>query len=202
MWERVRNYFFAGLLVTAPIGLTLYIAWVIVDFIDRSITALIPGLYTESALPFHVPGLGLVLLLVGLTLIGFITTNIFGRLMLQSGEAILARMPVVRSIYGATKQIAEMLFGSQKSAFRQVVLIEYPRRECWTLGFISGPPISSYTKAAGQELINVFVPTTPNPTSGYLLAFPADQIRPLNMSVEEGFKFIISGGIVTPDMRE
>ena len=199
---RIRAYLLAGILVTAPVAITLYLAWAVVDLIDNSVSKLLPSQYNpESYLPFSVPGLGVVIVVLMLTLIGAFTAGVIGRLVIRAGEAVLARMPVIRSVYGATKQIMETVLANQSSAFREVVLLEYPRRGIWTLGFISGQTQGEVQNLTTEDVVNVFVPTTPNPTSGFLLFVPRSDLHVLEMTVEEGIKMVVSGGIVTPPDR-
>ncbi len=199
---RIRRCFVTGILVTAPVGITFYAAWLFVDFVDAKVTPLIPHSYNPSSyLPFDLPGVGLVALLVFLILIGWIATGVGGRYLVRLGEHTLNRMPVIRTIYGALKQIFETVFTSQSQAFREVVLFEYPRRGCWAIGFITGKTKGEVQNVTADEVVNVFLPTTPNPTSGYLLFLPLKELIPLNMTVEEGIKMIISGGIITPPDR-
>lgn len=199
---RLRAYFLAGILVTAPISLTLYLAWLFVALVDDTVTPLIPARYNpETYLPFSIPGLGVVVVFVALTLIGMLTAGYLGRLLVRASESILARMPVVRSVYGATKQIFETVLANQSQAFRDVVLIEYPRRGIWSLGFITGHTKGEVQNLTTDDVVNVFVPTTPNPTSGFLLFLPRSDIHVLEMSIEDGIKMVVSGGIVTPPDR-
>ena len=200
--RHIRAYFFAGVLVTAPIAITFYLAWLIIDWIDSKITPLIPPAYNpETYLPFGVPGLGLIVVFVLLTLIGAMAAGAIGRLWIRVTERLLARMPVIRSVYSATKQIFETVLRQQSTAFRQVVLFEYPRRGSWALGFITGKTLGEVQNLTADEVVNVFLPTTPNPTSGYLLFIPRKELIVLGMSVEEGIKMVVSGGIVTPPDR-
>lgn len=199
---RLRAYFFAGILVTAPITITLYLAWLIVTFVDSQITPLIPARYNpETYLPFTLPGVGLVILVVLLTLIGALTAGFVGRLVVRFSEALLARMPVVRSVYSAVKQIIETVLAQQSTAFREAVLVEYPRRGLWAIAFITGRTRGEVQNLTDEEMINIFLPTTPNPTSGFLLFVPKRDMVPLTMTVEEAIKMVISGGIVTPPDR-
>ena len=202
MMSRIRRCFITGILVTAPVGITFYVAWLFVSFVDAKVTPFIPQSYNPSSyLPFDLPGVGLVVLLVFLVLVGWIAAGVGGRYLVHLGERILRRMPVIRNIYGAVKQIFETVFTSQSQAFREVVLFEYPRRGCWALGFITGKTKGEVQNVTSDEVVNVFLPTTPNPTSGYLLFLPVKELIPLNMTVEEGIKMIISGGIITPPDR-
>ncbi len=199
---RLRGYLLAGVLVTAPLGVTALLAWWIITFIDERITPLIPVQYNpESYLPFSLPGLGLVVLIIFLTLIGALTAGFLGRWVIHTGERVLNRMPVVRSIYSAVKQIFETVLAQQSNAFREAVLVEYPRRGIWAIGFITGTTKGEVQNLTEETTVNIFLPTTPNPTSGFLLFIPREDVIPLDMSVEEAVKMVISGGIVTPPDR-
>ncbi|HIA82347.1 MAG TPA: DUF502 domain-containing protein [Rhodospirillales bacterium] len=199
---RIRRYFLAGFLVTAPLGITALIAWWIINFIDEWVTPLVPTKYNpETYLPFSLPGLGLLILFISLTLIGALTAGLMGRWVVRTGERILNRMPVVRSVYSAIKQIFETILAQQSNAFREAVLIEYPRRGIWAIGFITGTTKGEVQNLTLEETVNIFLPTTPNPTSGFLLFVPREEVVPLDMSVEEAVKMVISGGIVTPPDR-
>ena len=195
---RLRNYFLAGLLVTAPISITIYFAWHVVDYIDSAVTGLIPAPYNPNTyLPFSIPGLGIVILAAVLTLIGFTTANFLGRMMVGLGERIVARLPVIRSFYGAVKQIFETVFSKQTQSFREVVLVEFPRKEMWTLGLVIGKSADEIQQEGMDDLISVFVPTM-SFTSGYLVFLPRKDMRTVDMTVEECLKMIVSGGIVMP----
>ncbi len=200
LWPRLRGYFFAGMLVTAPIAITVYVALLLISFVDEHVFALIPPEYNpETYLPFSVPGIGVVLMIVILTLIGAIAAGYVGKMLLRLSDRLLNRMPVIRSIYGVAKQIVETVVSNKSVAFREVVLVEYPRKGVWTIAFLTGRPIDQVSEKVGQsDLVNVFVPTTPNPTSGFLLFVPESDIRRLALSVEDGIKLVISAGIVLP----
>lgn len=196
---RLRGYFFAGILVIAPISITVYIAWLFISLIDKQVFSVLPPVYNpETYLPFSIPGIGLILMVLGLTLVGALTAGYLGRVFLRFSERVLNRMPVVRSLYGAVKQIVETVVSNKSSAFREVALVEYPRKGAWTLCFLTGKTIDQIGDAAGPRLVNIFVPTTPNPTSGFLLFVPETDLRRVDMTVEEGIKLVISTGIVTP----
>lgn len=200
--RRLRTNFLAGVLITAPIGITFYLAWLIIDWIDGRVTPMIPIKYhPETYLPFSLPGLGVLIVFVVLTVVGALTTGMLGRWAVGLFEGIMARMPVIRSVYGALKQIIETILKQQSTAFRQVVLFEYPRRGSWALGFLTGSTKGEVQNLTEDEVLNVFLPTTPNPTSGYLLFIPRNELVFLSMSVEEGIKMVVSGGIVTPPDR-
>lgn len=200
--ERLRAYFLAGILVTGPTALTLYLTWLFVHFIDESVGGILPAAYNPATyLPFYIPGLGLVIAVVGLTLVGAATAGIVGRVLLRWSERILARMPVIRGIYGAVKQIFETVLAKQSQTFREVVLVEFPRRDMWTIAFVTGRPEGELQDHAGPNAVAVYVPTTPNPTSGYLVFVRRRDLIPLAMSVEDGIKMVVSGGIVAPPDR-
>lgn len=197
--RRLRTYFLTGIIATAPIGLTLYLAWVLVKFVDSLVTPLIPAQYHPSShLPFDIPGVGLVVAIVLLTLTGFVTANVLGRQVVAMGERIVDRMPVIRSVYGALKQIFETVLTQSSRSFREVVLVEYPRRGIWAIGFVTSVTRGEIQTLKEDHLVNVFLPTTPNPTSGFLLFVPRADLVTLHMTIEEGIKMVISGGIVTP----
>ncbi len=197
--RRLRYYFLAGFIVSAPIGITVLIAWEFIAFVDDQITPLIPPAYNpETYLPFSIPGLGLVVIFLVVTLIGFLTASILGRTLVGLGEQLVDLMPVVRTIYGALKQIFETVLAQSSDSFREVVLVEYPRRGLWAVAFVTSTTEGEVAHLSADELINIFLPTTPNPTSGFLLFVPRRDVVALAMSVEEGIKLVISGGIVTP----
>ena len=200
---RLRGYFLTGILVTAPIGITLYLAWVFLGFMDARITPLIPEAYNPNTyLPVGVPGLGLAVFIIALTIIGALTRLFIGRALLGLSEQLLRNMPVIRNIYGAIKQIAEALLAQKSEAFRQVVLVQYPRQGIWAIGFVTGTTKGEVQRRTEPlEVVNVFLPTTPNPTSGFLLFFPREDVIELDMTIEEGAKMIISSGIVSPPDR-
>ena len=196
---RMRGYFFAGILITAPIGISLWIAWGIINFFDNNVVSLLPHKYNpESYLPVQIPGLGLVLTILTLTIIGWLAAGLMGRWVVRMTENLMARMPVISNIYGAIKQIMETVLSQKSNSFRYVVLFEYPRKGIWTMGFVTGTTKGEVQNVIDVEMINVFVPTTPNPTSGFLLFVPKSDLHYLSMSPEEGFKMLVSTGIVTP----
>jgi len=198
--SRLRTWFFAGVLVVAPIGITIYIAQLFIDFVDGKVLPNIPERYNPGTyLPVDIPGLGLVIVMVCVTLIGMMTAGFVGRWFVRTSEAIVNRMPVVRTLYGSLKQILETVLAQKSTAFRDVVLVEYPRREMWVIGFVSGKTTGEVQAKTDDEVINVFIPTTPNPTSGFLIFVPRRDMIFLNMTIEEGIKMVVSGGIVTPE---
>ena len=199
---RLRNYLITGVIVTAPISITFYVSWLFITFVDRQVTPLIPDKYNpETYLPFGLPGLGLLVMVVVLMAIGAIAAGLVGRTFMRIGERVLAQMPVVRTIYSALKQVFETVFAEKSTAFREVVLIEYPRKGIWAMGFATGSTKGEVQNIIEDEVVNIFLPTTPNPTSGFLLFLPRDDVVFLDMTVEEGVKMVISAGVVTPPDR-
>jgi uncharacterized membrane protein len=196
---RLRAYFLAGVIVTAPIGITALLIWQFITFLDSQVGSLIPDRYNpESYLPFSVPGLGLLITIAFLTLVGFLAAGLAGRTLVRIGERLLSRMPVVRSVYSTLKQIFVTVLAQSSRSFREVVLVEYPRRGIGAIAFVTGSSHDEKPSSAEDELVNVFLPTTPNPTSGFLLFVPRKELVHLDMTVEEGIKLVISGGIVGP----
>jgi uncharacterized membrane protein len=195
----LRNYFLTGTIVAAPIIITAYLAWSVITTIDHWVDLLIPPRYNpEAYFGFAFPGLGVLIALVSLTLLGALTANFFGRFLIRTGERLLDRMPVIRSVYSTLKQVFETVMSTNSTSFQNVVLLEYPRLGIWTIGFVSGPNKGEVQKRVGGEIVNVFVPTTPNPTSGFLLFVPQGDLIYLDMSIDEGLKYVISAGLVTP----
>ncbi len=196
---RLRTYFLAGILISAPIGLTVYLAWLFISWVDQTVFGVIPVQYNpETYLPFSIPGIGLIIVVVALTLLGALTAGLLGRLAQQLMEAVLNRLPIIRTIYNALKQVIETVLANQSAAFRECVLVEYPRKGVWAVGFITGTTATEIQNLTEAEVVNVFVPTAPNPTSGFLLFVPKSEVVFLKMSVEDGIKLVISSGIVTP----
>jgi uncharacterized membrane protein len=197
---RLRAYFLAGVLVTAPFALTAYLAWFVVDFVDSRVMKLIPDSYNPNAyMPVGIPGIGLIVAFVLLTAIGALTAGLAGRLLIGFSETLLARMPVVRGVYGAIKQIVSTIVSQQSNSFREVVLVQWPRQGMWTVAFVTGTPTAEIQALSpDHDMVGVYVPTTPNPTSGYLMWVERSEIVPMAISVEDGIKLVVSCGIVTP----
>lgn len=196
---RLRNYFFTGLVIAAPIYITIYLTLWIVELMDQWFLPFVPERYNpEHYLPVSVPGLGLILAFVLLTLLGAFTANLFGRTLVSFGQNLLHRMPVVRNIYGAVQQIFETVMSQRDTSFQDVGLIEYPRKGLWAIVFITAETKGEIAMRTGEEMVSVFLPTTPNPTSGFLLYVPRKDIHILNMTVEEAAKLVISAGLVDP----
>lgn len=202
-WARLRAYLITGLLVTTPAIFTLYVAWVAIHFVDTRATKLIPPEYNPNTyLPFSIPGIGVMVLLLLLTLIGMLTTGYLGRVVTRTVDQALARVPFMRSVYATTKQMLTTVLSTTSTSFRQVVLIEHPRREMWALAFMTGA-VNVTVHGKDEELVTVFVPFTPNPTSGFVRLLPRRDVVVLDMPVEDGVKMVMSGGIISPEwLRE
>lgn len=202
--RRLINYFLTGLVIAGPVGITLYIAWWIIGVIDDFVKPLIPIKYNpDSYLGFHVPGFGLAVAVVSIMLLGFLTANLVGRTLVQFGEKILSRLPMISTLYKAIKQLFETVVTQSAQSFRQVGLIQYPREGLWALVLVSTEAKGEVAeKVHGEEILSCFLPTTPNPTSGYLLFVPRKEITILDMSTEDAAKMIISAGLVSPEYRK
>ena len=200
--SRLRTYLLTGLIVTAPLAITIYLAWAFIVTVDENVTPLIPARYNpENYLPFTVPGLGILVVSIGFIIIGFLTANFVGRSLIRTGERMVDRMPVVRTVYSALKQIFETVLQQSSQAFSQVVLIEYPRPGSWAIAFLTADTLGEVPRKTERDLISLFVPTTPNPTSGFVLFVPREDVIFLDMTVEEGMKMVISAGMVMPPDR-
>lgn len=200
---RIRTWFLTGVVVAGPLATTAYIVWWFVDTIDTWVKRLVPaGVWPESFLPFPLPGLGVVFAFLGLTLLGFLAANLAGRSLIRLGESILARMPVVRSIHKSAKQIFETAFSQSGTSFRKVGLIEFPGDGKWSLVFVCAPPGESLAgHLPSEQHISVFLPCTPNPTTGFYFFLPACEVVELPISADDAIKLIVSCGVIQPDAR-
>lgn len=195
-----RRFLIAGLLVWLPIVTTFLVIRILVDFMDKSLSLLPKSYQPDILLGVHIPGLGVILSLVVVFLTGIIATNFFGRRLVALGESILAKIPLVRSIYNAVKQVLETIFANDSKAFRKVILIEYPRKGLWSIALqTSSDNSNNGDQKLDDDMVTTFLPTTPNPTSGFLLLVPRKDIIELDMSIDEALKMIISLGVVQPD---
>ena len=194
----LRKYLIAGLLVWLPLAATVVIVKLVIDLLDRTILLLPPEYRPEALLGFSVPGMGVVLSIGILLLTGMLAANLLGRRLVSLWEGILGRIPLVRSIYHAVKQISSTVLAGDSKAFRKVVLVEYPKDGIWSIGFLSNQHVAIESRAVHGEMTAVFVPTTPNPTSGFIVMIPKKNVTEIDMTVEEGFKFIISMGVIVP----
>ncbi len=199
--RRIRNVFITGLLITLPILLT----WFILQFLLKNFDALSPvftNMLIQLGAPipegYRIPFLGLVMTLLIVLTVGWFTTNFFGKKIFELGEIVIEKIPYVRRIYKGTKQVVKSIAEADTSAFRKVVLIEFPRRGLLAIGFVTGESRGEVQQATKDKMLNVFVPTMPNPTSGFLIFSPAYELTEVSMTIEEGIKYVVSGGIVSP----
>ena len=194
----MRKYLIAGLLVWIPLVITGWVLKLLIDLMDQSLLLLPVRFQTEAWLGVHVPGMGVFLTVAIVLMTGMIAANFFGNKLLNWWHAVLQRIPIVRSIYGGVKQISDTLFSPEGKAFRKAVLVRYPQRDTWTVALLTGEPQHEVTDHLGFEYYAVFVPTTPNITAGFFLLVQKSEVRPLNMSVDEALKYIISMGVAEP----
>jgi uncharacterized membrane protein len=196
---KLQRYFLAGLVAVVPISLTVLVVRWTITLMDQLLLRFIPQRYWPEVLfGFALPGIGLLATFLLILLVGVLVTNYFGRSLLHLSERIMGRIPLVKGIFGLFKQVADTVLSADREGFRKVVLIEYPRRGIWSVGFVTGTSQGEVQRMTEQRMINVFMPTTPNPTSGYYILVPEQDARELNMTVDEAFKLIISGGMVSP----
>jgi len=197
----LRRYLIAGLLVWLPVVVTVLILKFLVDVVDRSLLLLPAVAQPETLIGFRIPGLGFLLSGVVLLVTGMVVTNLLGSNMVKLWEGLLARIPFVRAIYSASKQLTETLFSGSGKSFRKVVLVRYPHPGMWTLAFLTGAGLAEANAKTGRDLVNIFVPTTPNPTSGFFLMVAREDMIELDMPVDVGIRLILSAGAVAPENK-
>ncbi len=205
----MKRYLIAGLLVWLPLAVTIWVLQAVLGLLDGVFLWLLSGSQIVLPVGAHasiqflrtVPGLGVIVMLLGLLLTGVFATNIFGQWWLRQGHRLLNKIPIVKSIYSSVKQVSDTLFSSSGNAFRQAVLVEYPRHGSWTIAFVTGKPGGEAGHHLRGEYLSVYVPTTPNPTSGFFLMVPQSEVINLSMSVDEALKYVISMGVVAPPMQ-
>jgi len=200
LFQRARSNFLTGLVIVAPVSLTIWVIWASINFIDARVVPLVPDVYNPATyLGKNIAGFGVIIFLLFTAIVGALTKGIAGRQFIKWGESLFDRTPVVRSIYTAVKQIIETILQQSASSFQQACLIEYPRRGLWAVAFISTETGGELPDKLGRDdMVSVFLPTTPNPTSGFLLFVPRGDVIVLDMSIEEAAKLVISAGLVTP----
>ena len=191
----MKKYLITGLLIWIPLGITLWVLHLIVTAMDDTLTLLPPYLQPS----YHIPGLGLLLTFLVVIATGVLASNIIGQRLLRIWEALLGRIPVVKSIYGGVKQVSDALFTPGGHAFRKALLVQYPRQGCWTIAFLTGLPGGDVVNHLKGDFVSVYVPTTPNPTSGFFLMMPRQDVIELDMSVDEALKYVVSIGVVAPN---
>ncbi|KUJ86066.1 hypothetical protein AVO45_03635 [Ruegeria marisrubri] len=205
LFSRLRASFLTGIVVIAPLWLTLWLILSVVSWIDSAVLPLIPARFQpEQYIGINIHGVGVIFFLIFTIIVGWIAKGIIGRSLIHFAESLVARMPVVRSVYSGIKQISETVFAQTERSFEKACLIQYPRRGIWAIGFVSTTAKGEISQKAetGGELLSVFVPTTPNPTSGFLLYFPAEDVIILDMTVEDAAKLVISAGLVYPNEKD
>ena len=194
----MRKYLIAGLLVWIPLVITGWVLKLLIDLMDQSLLLLPEKFQTEAWLGMHVPGLGVFLTVAIVLLTGVVAANFFGKKLLHWWDQVLQRIPIVRSVYTSVKQISDILFSADGKAFRKVVLVRYPHHDTWTVALLTGEPQHEVTDHLGKDYYAVFIPTTPNITAGFFLLVKKSEVRPLNMSVDDALKYIISMGVAEP----
>jgi uncharacterized membrane protein len=199
--DKVRGYFIAGLLTVVPLSITIYVIAILLKNADRVFNLLPDRFNPKAYLPFPLPGLGILLVVVLIFATGVLVKNYIGGKIVDFGERIVCQIPLVRPIYTAVKQLLVAIFSTPAGSFKRVVLIEYPRKGIYALGFVTGVAWGEVQEMTNVKVINVFLPTTPNPTSGFYLLVPEQDTIPLEMNVEDAFKLLISGGLVAPPAR-
>ncbi len=198
--SKLKTYLFTGILVTAPVAITFYMAYELFLWTDKWSRALIPPQMIAHELIPYIPGVGVAMLIIALILIGMFTTGFIGKFFVRLGDFIVSKMPLISSIYSLLKQLFETIFSPKSQSFKEAVLLEYPRKGLWIIGFLAGEPSNELQdKLAPKQMVSVFVPTTPNPTSGFLVMVETKDIIRLEMSVEDALKYTVSCGIVTPE---
>jgi uncharacterized membrane protein len=198
---RIRNYFLTGLVVAGPLLVTAYLIWSFITWVDNLVRPLIPPVYRpETYLPWPIPGTGLLIGFVFLTLLGFLTANLVGRKLVDLGERVLSRMPIVRPVYKTMKQIFETLFSKTGSSFRTVALVEFPAPGMWSLVFLSQPPTTDITEKLPEgEHVSAFMPCAPNPTTGFFFYVKRKELIELDITVQSAMTLLVSAGMVQPD---
>jgi uncharacterized membrane protein len=194
----IRRHFVAGLLIWVPLVITLWVLDLLVGAMDRSLLLLPDRFHTESWLGVHIPGLGVLLTLLVVFATGVLAANIIGQRLVRFGERVLARIPVFNSIYHSVKQVSDTLFSPSGQAFRKALLVQYPRQGSWTIAFLTGRPGGDVANHLTGDYVSVYVPTTPNPTSGFFLMLPKSDVVELDMTVDEALKYVISMGVAIP----
>ena len=198
----MRKYFITGLLILVPLAITVWVLNLIISTMDQSLLLLPVSWRPEALVGFRIPGLGTILTLLIIFITGLATRNFIGRQVVSLWEGLLTRIPVVKSIYSSVKQVSDTLFSSSGNAFRKAVLVQYPRQGSWTIAFLTGVPGGEVKNhLQGVDYVSLYVPTTPNPTSGFFLMVPRADTIELDMSVDEALKYIVSMGVVAPEMQ-
>ena len=198
--SKLKTYLFTGILVTAPVTITFYMAYELFLWMDKWTRSLIPPQMLSKGLLYYIPGFGVVVLISALIVIGLFTTGFIGGFFVRLGDYIVSKMPIISSIYSLIKQLFETVFSPKSQSFKEAVLVQYPRKGIWIIGFLAGSTTDEINQKApvDEDLLSIFIPTTPNPTSGFLILMPKSEVIKLDMSVEDALKYVVSCGIVAP----
>lgn len=200
VWAWLRGRFLAGMVIAAPIAITFFVLTFLINFIDNRVKPLLPPvIQPETYTNIAIPGFGVIVMIVALTVLGAVTTNLLGRSVVRGADRLLSSVPIVRNVYAAFKQLIEVLTNNQQASYDRVVMVEYPKQGSWCIGFVSSNAKGEIRTRLGEEFIGVFVPTTPNPTSGFLIYVHQSECIDMDMSIEDGAKMILSAGLVVPD---
>lgn len=198
--SKLRGYLFAGLLVWLPLMASFWVVRLLVQWMDNSLLLIPPAYRPEVLLGFSIPGIGVLLTLIIVLMTGMVAANLFGRELVKIWERMVLKIPLVRSVYSSVKQLLETMFADTGESFRKVVVVEFPRPGMWALGFLTGSDRGEAQKSTGRAVVNVYIPTTPNPTGGYFVMVPKEDVKELEMSVDDGLKMLLSMGAVVPDV--
>jgi len=194
----MKRYLVAGLLVWVPLGITIWVFYFLVSTLDQTLLLIPESIRPDALIGRHIPGFGVVLSFAILLLTGVIAANFFGARLIRIWESLLGRIPVVKSIYSSVKQVSDTLLSDSGNAFRKALLVQFPHQDSWTIAFMTGTPAAAVSDHFSEEHVSVYVPTTPNPTSGYFIIVPKSKVREIDMTVDEALKYVISMGVVAP----
>ena len=197
----MKKYFITGLLIWVPLGITLWVLALIVRSMDQTLTLLPHAIQPEQLMGFYLPGLGVVLTLLVVFFTGLVTTNIIGQKLVRFWESVLARIPIVKSLYYAVKQVSDTLFSHNGEAFRKVLLVRYPHPQAWSIAFQTGSPARDVADMLPDEYVGVFIPTAPSPVNGFFFFVRKQDVMEINMSIDDALKYIVSMGVVVPPMK-
>jgi len=201
--KRIKGVFLTGIAAIIPVGVTFYVFYLIIGMMNKLVRIIPARFHPDQILPFHIPGLGVIITLILIFIAGLVTKSYFGKKAVVLGEKLVGKIPLVRGIYNALKQLVEAVFSDKGESFKKAVLIEYPRKGLYSIAFVTGESRGEVQSRTSQKCINLFIPTTPNPTSGFYIMIPETDVIHLDMTVEEAFTLIVSGGIVSPaDVRQ
>ncbi|WP_084419084.1 DUF502 domain-containing protein [Henriciella litoralis] len=202
VWAWLRGRFLAGMVIAAPIAITFFVLQFLINLIDNRVKPLLPPiLQPETYTNYAIPGFGVLVMVVALTALGAVATNLIGRSVIRGADRLLSSVPVVRNVYAAFKQLVEVLTNNQQASYDRVVMVEYPKKGSWCIGFVSSNAKGEISHHLGAHFVGVFVPTTPNPTSGFLIYVDESECIEMDMSIEDGAKMILSAGLVVPDFE-